>query len=120
MVQSHPWIQLQPHTMTTHPSPWGVFITGRNEVVAKVIILQASVCPQVGGGSASVHVGIPASPKKEPPQDERPPKMRDPTPLPPRSESPPQIRDHQPPDQNPPYPRSETIPPNTVNAFLFS
>ena len=39
-----------------------VFITGRNEVVAKVIFLHLSVILFTGvgwGGSASVHAGIP-------------------------------------------------------------
>ena len=34
-------------------------ITGRNEVVAKVMFLQVSVCPQGGRVSASVHAGMP-------------------------------------------------------------
>ena len=34
------------------------FITVHNEV-AKVMFLQACVCPHRGGGSASVHAGIP-------------------------------------------------------------
>ena len=36
--------------------------TGRNEVVAKVIFLHLSVILFTGGGSASVHAGIPPGP----------------------------------------------------------
>ena len=60
-----------------HPSkdPKGkVIVTVRNEV-AKVIFLQACVCPQ-GGGPASVHAGI-HTPPKNPPQG-KPPGSRHP------------------------------------------
>ena len=43
------------------------FITGRNEVVAKVIFLHLSVILFTGGGSASVHAGIPPPPGKHTP-----------------------------------------------------
>ena len=43
-----------------------LIITGRNEVVAKVMFLQACVCPQ-GGVSASVHAGIPPQTRCPPP-----------------------------------------------------
>ena len=36
--------------------------TGRNEVVAKVIFLHLSVILFTGGGSASMHAGIPTPP----------------------------------------------------------
>ena len=61
-----------------------VLITGRNEVVAKVIFLQVSVCPQGGRVSASVHAGMPyplrmESPPwmEEPPPDGEPPREAD-------------------------------------------
>ena len=38
------------------------FVTGRNEVVAKVMFLQVSVCSQGGRVSASVHAGMPYPP----------------------------------------------------------
>ena len=41
------------------PTPKSAIITGRNEVVAKVMFLQMSVCPQGGRVSASVHAGMP-------------------------------------------------------------
>ena len=37
-------------------------VTGRNEVVAKVMFLQVCVCPQGGRMSASVHAGMPHPP----------------------------------------------------------
>ena len=61
----------------------GWLITGRNEVVAKVMFLQACVCPQGGGVSASVHAGIPP-PTRQTPQEQTPPQTRcHPTPQPP-------------------------------------
>ena len=52
-------------------------VTGRNEVVAKVMFLQVSVCPRGGGGrvSASVHAGMPDPPlhQAHPPPDQAPP-----------------------------------------------
>ena len=42
-----------------------LFITGHNEVVAKVMFLLMSVILSTGGVSASVHAGIPHPP--EPP-----------------------------------------------------
>ena len=41
-------------------------ITGRNEVVAKVIFLHLSVILFTGGVSASVHAGIPHPPEQTP------------------------------------------------------
>ena len=58
------------HLFTKHE----VFITGRNEVVAKVIFLQVSVC--LGGGrvSASAHAGMPYPPGwRNPPLHGEPP-----------------------------------------------
>ena len=58
-------------------------ITGRNEVVAKVMFLQVSVCPQGGRVSASVHAGMPDPPgpgshppgvRQTPPGPGRPPR----------------------------------------------
>ena len=50
-----------------------VIVTGRNEVVAKVMFLQVCVCPQGGRVSASVHAGIPDPPRpgrQTPPRDQ--------------------------------------------------
>ena len=47
------------------------FITGRNEVVAKVIFLHLFVILFTGGGSASMHAGIP--PRSRPQQSRPPP-----------------------------------------------
>ena len=62
----------------------GVLVTGRNEVVAKVMFLLVSVILSTGG-SASVHAGIPP-PTKETPLPRRPPAKDTPpakeTPLP--------------------------------------
>ena len=58
----------------THPTGMlSCFITVRNEV-AKVMFLHLSVCPRGGGGSASVHAGIPHSP----PRSRHPPGGRHP------------------------------------------
>ena len=56
------------------------FITGRNEVVAKVLFLQVSVCPQGGRVSASVHVGMPnpPGPGRTPPGNRQKPTPRTP------------------------------------------
>ena len=51
---------------TLTPTPRSQIITGRNEVVAKVIFLHLSVILFTGGGSASVHAGIP-TPQETPP-----------------------------------------------------
>ena len=61
-------------------------ITGRNEVVAKVMFLQVCVCPQGGRVSASVHAGMPSPPGpgrspldgEPPPGPGRPPQMEPP------------------------------------------
>ena len=50
---------------TLTPTPRSQIITGRNEVVAKVIFLHLSVI-LFRGGSASVHAGIPP-PQETPP-----------------------------------------------------
>ena len=56
-----------------------VIITGRNEVVAKVMFLQVCVCPQGGRVSASVHAGMPYPPRwRTPPRDGEPPRWRTP------------------------------------------
>ena len=68
-------------------------VTGRNEVVAKVIFLQLSVCPQGGRVSASVHAGMPY----HPPGMENPPGME----TPPRDGEPP-LGWRTPPDGEPP------------------
>ena len=62
-------------------------VTGRNEVLAKVMFLQVCVCPQWGRVSASVHAGIPdppppwdqadpLGPGRPPPAPGRPPQTR--------------------------------------------
>ena len=68
-------------------------VTGRNEVVDKVMFLQASVIPSTGGVSASVHVGIPHPPEQTPQeadttQKQTPPRSRHP----PREDTPPRSR----------------------------
>ena len=105
-------------------------ITGRNEVVAKVIFLHLFVILFTGGrgGSASMHAGIPPPWDQADPPDQTPPRSdttprdqadppgSDTTPRirhhPPRSDTTtPQIRHHHPPPrtrQNPP--RSDTTP----------
>ena len=40
-----------------------ILVTGRNEVVAKVMFLQVCVCPRGGRVSASVHAGMPDPPR---------------------------------------------------------
>ena len=64
-------------------------VTGRNEVVAKVIFLHLFVILFTGGGSASVHAGIPPPPPREQtllPSRSRPP--RGSRPLPPGKQTP--------------------------------
>ena len=52
-------------------------ITGRNEVVAKVMFLQVCVCPHGGRVSASVHAGMPPPTRQTPPGPGRhPPRTR--------------------------------------------
>ena len=71
-------------------------ITGRNEVVAKVMFLQVCVCPQGGRVSASVHAGMPYPPPMENPPRWRTPQMENPSWM----ENPPGWRT--PPDGEPP------------------
>ena len=59
------------------------FVTGRNEVVVKVIFLHLSVILFTGGVSASVHAGIPppradTSREQTPPWEQTPPRSRHP------------------------------------------
>ena len=75
-------------------------ITGRNEVVAKVIFLHLSVILFTGGrGSASVHAGIPPPREQTTPPDQ--------TPLgadtPPRADTPPEQTPRPPGKQTPTY-----------------
>ena len=85
------------------PSPVQI-ITGRNEVVAKVMFLHVCVCPQGGRVSASVHAGMtdPPEPGRHPPRPGRAPPGpgRPPRPgrTPPDQAEPPRTR------QNPPRP----------------
>ena len=76
------------------------FITGRNEVVAKVMFYRCVSVHRGGGGrvSASVHAGMP-----DPPDQTDPPRIRQ-TPPPTRqtpriSQTPPRTRQTPPPDQ---------------------
>ena len=69
-------------------------VTGRNEVVAKVIFLHLSVILFTEGVSASVHAGIP------PPQEQTPPKADTPQGRhPPKADTP---LGPDPPEQTPP------------------
>ena len=78
--------------------------TGRNEVVAKVMFLQASVILSTGGGvSDSVHVGIPP-PGADPPRSRHPPQEADP----PKKQTSPTISRH--PPRSRPSPRSRHPP----------
>ena len=104
-----------------------LLITGRNEVVAKVMFLLMSVILSTGGGSASVHAGIlplpqeggiPVAkenppPRRTPPAKETPqrrwhppaketPPERDPQGAPPLPRRPPQRRKHPPAKETPP------------------
>ena len=45
----------------------GAVVTGRNEVVAKVMFLLVPLILFTGGGSASVHAGIPSPPRSRHP-----------------------------------------------------
>ena len=76
------------------------FITGRNEVVAKVIFLHPSVILFTGGVSASVHAGIPHCP---------PPRSDTPEQTPPRSRHTPQEQADTPPGSRHP-PRNRHTP----------
>ena len=81
-------------------------VTGRNEVVAKVMFLQVCVCPRGGGGrvSASVHAGMPY-----PPASGRPP--RDQTDPPGPGRHPPRTKQTPPrPDRNTPLGTRQTPP----------
>ena len=95
------------------PCWWAVsyiirIITGRNEVVAKVIFLHLSVILFTGGVSASVHAGISHPPGSRHPQEQTPlgaDTPREQTPSrsrqPPWEQTPPRSR-HAPPEQTPP------------------
>ena len=68
-----------------------IIFTGGNEVVAKVMFLQASVILSTGGVSASVHVGIPHTPtslEQTPPGSRHPPQEQIPPPPSPRADTP--------------------------------
>ena len=91
--------------------------TGRNEVVAKVMFLQVSVCPQGGRVSASVHAGMPDLPTPrdqadtprdhaDPPGPGRPPPDQA-DPSPPDQAEPPRTR-QTPPDQAEPPPEADS------------
>ena len=89
-------------------------ITGRNEVVAKVMFLQVSVCPH-GGGSVSVHAGMPSPPIRQTPPDQAdPPGTRQTPPgtrqTPPDQADPPRIR---PPRDQVDTPRTRQTPPGS-------
>ena len=82
--------------------------TGRNEVVAKVIFLHLSVILFTGGGSASMHAGIPP-----PHRADTPPRSRHP---PPRSRHPPGADTPLPPPRSWP-PREQTPPGKQTPAY---
>ena len=94
-----------------------IFI-GRNEVVAKVMFLQVSVCPQGGRVSASVHAGMPYPP----PGPGRPPTGPG---RPPEPGRPPGTRQTPPPDQadppagpgRPPRDQADTPPGKQTPAY---
>ena len=106
-------LQWLPLDVSTRGSIWGVclegrgsVITGRNEVVAKVIFLHLSVILFTGGVSTSVHAGIPHPPRsRHTPQSRHPPRADTP-PLrkqtPPWEQTPPPGSRHTPPEQTPP------------------
>ena len=84
-------------------------VTGRNEVVAKVMFVQVCVCPQGGRVSASVHAGMPYPPTRDQadlPRDQAdPPQIRQ-TPHPPdQADTPPGTK------QTPPPPGPSRPPP---------
>ena len=54
-------------------SSFTVVITGRNEVVAKVMFLQVCVCPRGGGVCLTAYWDAIPPPDGEPPQMENPP-----------------------------------------------
>ena len=87
------------------------FITGRNEVVAKVIFLHLSVIHSVhrGEGSASVHAGMPPPPRADPPSrhtttplPDTPREQTPPGSRPPREQTPPILEQTPPPGADPP------------------
>ena len=78
-------------TSSVWMNPWKFIVTGRNEVVAKVMFLQVCVCPQGGRVSASVHAGMPYPPDGEPPLKENPPMENPPDGEPPWMENPPGV-----------------------------
>ena len=89
------------------------FITGRNEVVAKVMFLQVCVCPQGGRVSASVHAGMPDPPRpgRHPPgTSQAPPGPGRPPPRPSRHPPPRDQADPLGPGRHPP-PRDQADPP---------
>ena len=87
-----------------------LLITGRNEIVAKVIFLHLSVIHSVHrGGSASVHAGIPPPPGSRPPGSDTP---WDQTPFPLRADTP---QSRYPPRADTPrsrHPQEQTPPPS--------
>ena len=95
-------------------------ITGRNEVVAKVMFLQVCVCPQGGRVSASVHAGMPyPSPpdQTDPPDQADPPRSGRPPPDPPGTWQTPTPRIRQTPPgtrQTPPPPGPGRHPPRDL------
>ena len=80
--------------------------TGRNEVVAKVIFLHLFVILFTGGGSASVHAGIPPRadpPGPDPPRSDTPPDQTPPRSDTPRIRHPPREADSPPATHAPPH-----------------
>ena len=114
-----------------------IFITSRNEVVAKVIFLHLLVILFTGGGSALMHAGIPTPPpprnqaptpltrqtppgpgrppgNRQPPPDQADPPNQAPTPQdqadPPLGPGRPPLEQADPPDQADPPPRTRQTP----------
>ena len=85
-------------------------ITGRNEVVAKVMFLQVCVCPRGGGCLPQCMLGCHAPPPPDggTPRMENPPRTRQ---TPPQMEEPPPGTRQTPPDGEPPTPPDQADPP---------
>ena len=89
--------------------------TGRNEIVAKVMFLQVSICPQGGRVSASVHAGMPDPPGPGTPlRPGRPPNQ-----APPWDQADPPGPDRHPPDQADP-PNQADMPPWEADSSIRS
>ena len=88
---------------------------------AKVIFSQASVCPQGGGVSASVHAGIPPAGSRHPPGPDTPPRPAIPLrPHPPQEQTvPPRTRHPHPQPQGQTPPQSRHPPGNRLQHMVY-